>query len=112
MAIGITEINTDAAARPLGAAFYCNVRFRELRLPRGERVGRNRERDVHRPVAVVRRYSAAGHMHGLQRLAAQEQQQQTAAADVVSAQPLVAINAVEPEHLLVERTGTLEAVDV
>ena len=45
-------------------------------------------------------------------MAAQEQEQHAAAAGIVGAQPRIAINAVEPEHLLVERTGALERVDV
>lgn len=45
-------------------------------------------------------------------MAAQEQEQHAACADVIGAQSGVAIDAVEPEHLLVERTGALEGVDV
>ena len=67
---------------------------------------------MHRAAAIVRRDCAAGHVHGFERLAAQEQQQQAAAADVVSAEPLVTVHAVESEHLFVERAGALERVDV
>ena len=86
--------------------------FDKLRFPCGKLVGANRERDVHRSAAIMRRDRAAGHVHGLERLAAQEQQQQAAAADVVGAEPLIAIDAVEPEHLFVERAGALKTVDV
>ncbi len=84
----------------------------KLRFPSRKLVGGDRERDVHRAAAVMRRDRAAGHVHGLERMAAQEQQQHAAAADVVGAKPLIAIDAVEPEHLFVERAGALESVDV
>ena len=75
-------------------------------------VGANRERDVHWAAAIMGRDRAAGHVYGFERMAAQKQQQQAAAADVVGAQPLIAIDAVEPEHLFVEQAGALERVDV
>src|SRR6202041_3311984 len=68
--------------------------------------------DVPRAVSVMRRDGAAGQMHGFERMAAQEQQQHAMAVDVVSAQPLVAIDAGEPEHLFVERTGPFGRLDV
>ena len=73
------SISTSAASQP--------------RLPGGEFVGRNRERDMHRAVTVMRRNGAAGHMHGLERMAAQKQQQHAAAVNVVRAQPLIAVDA-------------------
>src|SRR5580700_7146203 len=67
---------------------------------------------MHRPTAVVRREHAAGQLHGLQRTAAQKQQQHAAPTDVVGAQPRIAEDTVEPEYLLVERTGAFERVDI
>ena len=72
----------------------------------------SRRRDVHRSASIMRRDGAAGQLHGLQRVTAQKQEQHAARADVVSAEPLIAINAVEPEHLFVERTRALERVHV
>src|SRR6185437_17162535 len=112
MAVGIAEIDALAAARPFGAAFDGDAGISQLRFPFGKRVRGDRERDVHRAAAVVWWNGAAGQLHGLQRMAAEEQQQHAARADVIGAQPGVAIDAVEPEHLLVERTGALEGVDV
>ena len=67
---------------------------------------------MHRAVTVMRRDGAAGQMHGLERAAAQKQEQHAASADVIGAQPLIAVDAVEAEHLLVERTGALEFIDI
>ncbi len=110
--VGIAEINALAAARPFGAAFDGDVRLCQPLFPSRQLIGGDREGDVHRPMTVMRRNGAAGQMHGFERAAAQKQQQHAAAADVVGAQPLIAVNAVEPEQLFVERTGALEFLDI
>jgi hypothetical protein len=85
MIVGIAEINADAAAWPLRAAFDCDVRLRKLCLPAREVVGGDRKRNVHRTVAVVRRDRAAGQFHSLQRMTPQEKQQDASRSDVVGA---------------------------
>ena len=67
---------------------------------------------VDRTLPVMRRNSAAGKMHGLQRVAAQKQQQHAAMTDVVSAKPRIAINAVQAKDLFIKRTGALECLNV
>src|SRR6516225_11440190 len=67
---------------------------------------------MHRPTPVMWRNSAARKTHGLQRVAAQKQQQHAAMTDIVSAKPRIAINAVQAKNLFVERTGALECLDV
>src|SRR6516165_7545608 len=112
MAVGVPEVNAFPPARPFGAAFDRYARVLQPRLPALAIVRRNRKSNVHRPMPVVRRYGAAGKTDRIQGVAAQKQQQHAAMADVISAKPLVAVNAVEPEHLLVERTSTLESLDI
>jgi hypothetical protein len=65
-----------------------------------------------RTVAVMGWDGAAGHRHGLERLAAAEHEQHAAPADVIGAHPLVGIDGDEPEHPFVEGTGAIEIVDV
>src|SRR5215472_12281499 len=112
MSVGIAEINAVAAARPMRAALDRDAGLLEAIFPNVPLVVGNRKGHVNRPVPVMRRNGAAGKMHGLQRMATQEQQQHAAMTDIVSAQPRIAINAVKPEHLFVERTGAFECLDV
>src|SRR4249919_1990865 len=112
MPVGIAEINALAAARPSGPAFDGDAFGLEPLLPGRELVGRNRKGDVHRAVPVMRRDGAAGKAHGFERAPAQEEKQHAARADVVGAKPLIAVDAVEPQHLLVERAGALELFDI
>ena len=67
---------------------------------------------MHRAVAVVRRDGAARHRDRLQRLATPEQEQDAVAADVIGIEPLVGVDAREPEHLLIERAGAGEIVHI
>ena len=67
---------------------------------------------MHGPVTVMRGNGAAGQFYGLERAPAQEEEQHAAPAHVIGAQPLIAKNAVEPEHLFVERTGAREGLDI
>src|SRR5215831_3139623 len=112
VAVRIAEINAVAAARPMGASFNRDAGFFEAPFPGLPFVGGDGKSHVDGTLPVVRRYSAAGELHGLQRMAAQKQQQHAAMTDVVSAKPGIAINAVESKDLLIERTGALECLDV
>src|SRR5580693_8616251 len=112
MIVGVAEVDAVAAPRPVRAAFDRHTRVAQPRLPPLAILCCDRESHVDRPVSVMRRYGAAGKMNRVERMAAQKQQQDAAMPDVVSAKPLVAIDAVEPEHQFVERTGALERVDV
>src|SRR5271165_1811864 len=67
---------------------------------------------MHRPVTVMWRNGAAWHVNRFQGMAAQEQQQHAAAVNVVRAQPLIAVDAVEPEHLFVEGASAREVIDI
>src|SRR5271169_5432698 len=112
MPVGIAEVDALAAARPSGPAFDGDALGLEPLLPGRELVGRNRKGDVDRAVPVMRRDGAAGKAHGFERTPAQEEKQHAARADVVGAQPLIAVDAVEAKHLLVEWTGALELFDI
>src|SRR6516164_1768079 len=67
---------------------------------------------MHRPMPVMRRNSATRKMNGLQRVAAQEQQQHAAMTDIIGAKPRIAINAFQAKNLFIERTGVLECLDI
>src|SRR5689334_22023011 len=112
MAIRIAKINAVAAARPVRAAFDRDTGLVEALFPNLPFFRSDGKSHVDRTVTVMRRNRAAGQVHGLQRMAAKKQQQHAAMADVVSAQPWVAIDAVQPKHLLVERTSALERLDI
>src|SRR6516165_1921810 len=108
MSVGVAEIDALAAARPFRAPFDGDALVLEPLLPGRERIGRNRKGDVDGAVPVMRRNGAAGKLYGFDRAAAQEKKQHATRADVVGAQPPVTVDAVEAEHLLVERTRALE----
>src|SRR5688572_10430640 len=79
--VGVAEIDALASALPGGAALDRDVVAGEARLPASELVLRDREGDVKRTRAVMRRNGAARHVHGLERAAAREQEQHVAVAD-------------------------------
>src|SRR5579859_5218620 len=110
MAVRIAEINAVAAARPMGAAFDRDTGLAEAIFPSLPFFRSDGKSHMHRAVPVMRRNRAAGKLHGLQRTAAQKQEQHAAMADIVSAKSRIAINAVEPENLFVERTGAFEGL--
>src|SRR5690349_10187361 len=112
MAVGIAEVDALAAPRPFGAAFDGDALGRKALLPSRELVGSDRKGDMDRTVPVMRRDGAAGKLHGFERMAAQEEKQDAAPTDVVGAQPLVAVDAVEAKHLLVECAGAFERLDI
>ena len=85
--------------------------FGEASFPGLALIRGNGKRHMDRATSVVRWNAAARKMHRLKRMAAQKQQQHATMADVVGAKPRIAVNAVQPENLLIERTGPLERVD-
>src|SRR5262249_17848024 len=96
----------------MGAAFDRDTGLIEAAFPGFPFVRGDGKSHVNRTMPVVRGNGAAGKMHGLQRVAAQKQQQYAAMTDVVSAKPRIAINAVQAKNLFIERTGALEWLDV
>src|ERR1700686_5389097 len=112
MPVRIAEIDTVPAARPLCSAFDLDAGFAQPCFPSRQLSGGNGKSHVGRPLAGVGRDGAARPLDGVQRLPAPEQQQNSVAADVVGMQPLIRVEAGEPENLLVEWTGALEVVDV
>jgi hypothetical protein len=112
VAIGIAKIDADPAARPVRAAFDCDVELAQARLPFLQFVGRDGECDVVRPAPVMGRDDAGGHPDGVQRFASAEQQQHAAPADVIGAHPLIGIDGVERKQPFVEGAGAFEVVDI
>ena len=96
----------------MGAAFDCDTGLVEATFPILPFVRGNGKSHMDRAVPVMRRNSAGGKMHGLQRVTAQKQQQHAAMTDVVSAKPRIAINAVQAKDLFIKRTGALECLNV
>ena len=96
----------------MGAAFDCDTGLVEATFPILPFVRGNGKSHMDRAVPVMRRNSSARKTHGLQRVAAQKQQQYAAMTDVVSAKPWIAINAVQAKNLFVERTGALERINI
>src|SRR5215472_1614578 len=96
----------------MGAAFDSDTGLLEAAFPGFLFLRGDGKSHMHRTMSVMRRNGAAGKMHGLQRVAAQKQQQYPPVTDVVSAKPRIAINAVQAKNLFIERTGALERLDV
>src|SRR5215207_8789720 len=69
MPVRVTDIEALPAARPRRAALDRDAGLAETLLPSCEVGGVDREGDVERPMAVVRRNGAAGQPHGLKRRA-------------------------------------------
>src|SRR6516162_2665927 len=111
MTVWVAEINAVAAARPVRAGLDSDPGFGEASFPGLALIRGNGKCHMDRATSVVRWNAAARKMHRLKRMAAQQQQHATM-ADVVGAKPRIAVNAVQPENLLIERTGPLERVDI
>jgi len=58
--VRVAEIDADAAARPVRAAFDCDAEIVQACLPGRQFVGCDRERDMVRPAAVMGRDDTAG----------------------------------------------------
>src|SRR5262245_6191877 len=112
MPVGIAEIDAFAATRPFGTPFDLDAICREPRLPVGKLLAADRKRDMQRAVAVMRRDGTARHAHGLKRETAPEDEQHALAADVIGAEPRVAGQRLEPEHLAVEACRALEVIHI
>src|SRR5215217_322666 len=107
MPVRVTEIEALPAARLRGAALDRDASLAETLLPSCEVGGVDREGDVERPMAVVRRNGAAGQPHGLKRRAALKHQQHAASAHVVGAKARVACERSETENVFVEAGSAL-----
>src|SRR5262249_58612552 len=70
------------------------------------------KRDMQRAVAIVGRDGTARHTHGLEREAAPEDEQHALAADIIGAEPRVAGERLEPEHVAIEARRALEIVHI
>src|SRR5262245_26961188 len=53
VAVGVAKVKADPAARPFGATLDRDAKIGEAALPLRKLVGRDRERDVMRPAAVM-----------------------------------------------------------
>ena len=72
MAVRIAEINAVAAARPMRAAFDRDAGILQPLFPDIAFICGDGKGHMHRTSPVVRRNRAAGQMHRVQRMAAQE----------------------------------------
>src|SRR5262245_56545119 len=84
----------------------------EPRLPLRKLLAPDRKRDMQRAVTVMRRDGTARHVHGLKREAALEHKQHALAADVVGAEPCVARELLQSQHIAVEARRALEIVHI
>src|SRR5882757_1176255 len=112
MPVRIAEIDALAAARPLRAPLDRNAMRGEPRLPFRQLVATDRERNMQRAVTIVGRDGTARHAHGLERETAPEDEQHAAPADIISVEPLVAGERLEPQHLAVEARRALEIIHI
>src|SRR5262252_9044917 len=107
MPVGIAEIHAFAAARPFGTPLDFDAMRGEPRLPLGKLLPADRERDMQRAVTVVGRDGTAWHVHGLERETAPENEQHAASTDIVGAEPRVAGERLEPQHITIEARRAL-----
>src|SRR5262249_57208938 len=76
------------------------------------RVGGERKGDVRGAVTMGRRDGPARHAHGFKRETAQKDEQYAAPADIISVEPLVAGERLEPQHLTVEARRALKIINI
>src|SRR5262245_66459265 len=112
MPVGIAEIDAFAATRPFRAPLNFDAMRGKTRLPIRKLLTADRKRDMQRAVAIMRRDGTARHAHGFKRKATPEHEQHALAAHIIGAEPRVARELLQAEHIAVEARSALEVVHI
>src|SRR5262245_11032477 len=112
MPVGVAKIDAFAAARPFRAPLDRDAMRGKARLPFGKLVAADRKGDVQRAVTIVGRDGTARHAHGFKRETATKDEQYAAPADIISVEPLIAGERVEPQNLTVEARRALKIIHI
>lgn len=110
--VGVAEVDAVSATRPIGATFDRDTMRAQPLFPLRQGVTSDGEREMQRPVTIVRRDRASRHSNGLQRRAAAKQQEHAPAAHVVGAKTGVMPEERQLEHLLIEARCPVEIIDI